>query len=403
MKIQSNPAGTQAGSFGYGSFSGSKLIGGIPFTSRPDSFAGYFAYHIAAGDTASVYLVLKKSGNVIGSDTLLIWGTNTGFYSRKKARINYRSAGTPDSLMLIVTATNIRHVNPSSYLLADNLGFVPTSISLPNGDFESWYSRSYLDPIGWTSENSLGLTTGEYPVTDTSNHFGGRLGAKLKNINQGSYYQLGYLYIGKQGSKGILPGISVNQVDTFFTGYYKFFPKNNDTCTFAVSMFRHDSLVGSGQFYSKDTVSSWTPFVVPITYIPSFTGTPDSAAIQIAAYKLGSKTSPRGNSILMVDDVSFNTFSTAISELSETALRFSIAPNPFSDYTLAQFEMPVSETVQIKLYDFAGREMKSYPATLLPAGKQSLRISSEGLAPGMYLLVLNGGTIFKTQKLVVVR
>ena len=402
IKVQSTPTATQAGQFGYGKLTANQLLGGIPFTARPDSLTGYFVYHIAVGDTATVLVVLKNQGTIIGSDTLLILGSNTGFYAHKTKKIKYRSSAVPDSLILLVTCTRPKLINPSSYVIVDNIGFVTSSQSVPNGGFESWFSRSYHDPIGWTTQNILGLTTGEYPVTDTTGHFGGHLAARLKNNNQGSYYQEGYMYIGKVGSKGLLPGIAVNQLDTFFTGYYKFYPSNSDTCTFSVSMFRNDTLVGSGSFHSKDTVSVWTPFVVPINYIPGFQGNPDSAAIQVAAFRLGSATSPRGNSILLVDDISFNTFSTGIMSYTTALHSVQIAPNPFREYTTVQFELPASESIAFKLFNLEGLEIKSYPPAILAGGKQSILISAEGLAPGIYFLSAGVGSSFKTQKLIVI-
>lgn len=41
---------------------GQQFTGGIPFTVRPDSISAFFKYHIVAGDTAFILVILKKQG-----------------------------------------------------------------------------------------------------------------------------------------------------------------------------------------------------------------------------------------------------------------------------------------------------------------------------------------------------
>jgi len=404
IKIQGSQDGIQAGSFGYGSLNGAAFSGGIPFASRPDSVTGYFASHIALHDTAWMFVILKSGGNIIGSDSVFITQSNTAFYSKFKSPLHYRSATPPDSLIFLVFSTCPRHINDSTYLLADELGFTHSSVPLPNGDLESWYKRSYQDPKGWSTPNYLGLSAARYPVADTMDAFAGKASCRLTSFNVGAYSLNGVTWLGKMKNGVLKPGFPVNQKDTMLLGYYKFQPANGDSGTVMLQLFRHDSLVGSGSLYLEAPASNWTPFVVPVTYLPSFTGTPDSAAILIAAYKWTSSSSPsRGHSILEVDELNFNSFATGIQEEGASPTAFQAFPNPFRDFTELHFSLPEAAPVSVSVYDGRGSLMKTLAETLYTSGEHVLILEKENMHEGIYFVVLRSADRVQTRKISVLR
>jgi hypothetical protein len=401
IKVQGTPDGLQPGIFGYGKWQAGIFSGGIPFADRPDSVSGYYASHISRFDTAWVIVLLKKGGTVMGSDSFPITQTNTAYYSYFKSPIHYKSIAVPDTLLFLVFSTCPNHINDSSYLLMDNLSFVHSTLPLPNGDLESWYKRSYHDPTGWTTQNSAGVSAGLYAVSDTTDHFAGNNSCRLTNFNEGTYSLNGIAWIGKMKNGLLKPGFPIYLQDSFLVGYYKFIPSNGDSCTFLAKVFRHDSLVGSGVIYLKDTAINWTPFVVPITYISSFTGTPDSAAILMAAYKWTSPSSnARGHSLLEVDELSFNAFVTGIPAENSYSNKFNVFPNPFTETTQIQFELPEADWVTIYVFDRIGHQVKSLAKTFMNSGSHTITLDTEQLSSGVYFLTLLSGNQIQTRPVV---
>ncbi len=402
IKIQASPGGELVGEFGYGNLNGNQFTGGIPFAASPDSITGEFAYKIAPTDTAWMFVILKSNGAIVGSDSVFFTGTSNIIYTLFKSQIHYRSVAPPDSLILILTSTRPSVVNASSYLLADDLSFLGTTLTIPNGNMETWYARSFYAPPGWTTQNILGLTTQTYPVTDTSDAFGGKYACRLTNINQGSYFQRGYAYVGTETANTLKPGIPATGIDSVFTGYYKYLPNQGDTATFLALMYRHDTLVGSGVTYVTDTAKLWTPFVVQISYTPGFKYSPDSVAVLVAAYKWTSPSSiPRGNSILEVDELSFNEFLTGLQPASMVSQSFSAAPNPFTDQTQLTFTLNAPQTVTFALYDITGRCVQNGVSSFYTEGTHTTPINRQGLSDGVYFIRLQTGGESKTLKVVV--
>ncbi|HXC07083.1 MAG TPA: hypothetical protein VNZ86_20125, partial [Bacteroidia bacterium] len=228
LRMQGNLNTGEPGQISLGKLLGNQYSGGVPFNSRPDTVSGFYAYNIATGDSASLFLILKNNGSIVGSDTMYITGSNPGFYVHKTSGIHYRSALTPDSVIIVVNSTRLNHLNTASYVMIDDLTLMHQSLLIPDGDFESWYHKDYFDLVGWTTPNFDGLSANAYPVKDTTLHLAGRYSARLMNISEGSYYLPGYILLGKASGNNIFPGIASGVLDTVLTGFYQFFPQNGD-------------------------------------------------------------------------------------------------------------------------------------------------------------------------------
>ncbi len=405
IKIQASSGGVLPGEFGYGNLNGTGFSGGIPFTSRPDSVSGYFADYVAVNDTAWVFLILKSGGHIVASDSISFTTSNTVVYTHYKSAIKYRSLSAPDSLIFLVCSSRPSQIKDSSYVYADEISFTHSATPFPNGNLETWYSRSYREPLGWTTGNHLGLTSGSYPVKDTGDAFSGHAACRMMSLNEGSYFLNGYSLLGTIKGGVVRPGMKVYQVDSLLSGYYKFIPRNGDTASFSTYLYRNDSLVGSGIFISRDSAVEWTPFVVRVTYIPGFKGAPDSAAILFAAYHWNSPTSlPLGNSILEVDEISFNSFATGIEDLmTPESSGLIIAPNPFNDYTMISFHTVSGEPTKLELFNTEGKLVQVLADREFTTGAQTLSLNRAGLPPGVYLLTLRSGNNLLNRRVVVLR
>ncbi|HAH25411.1 MAG TPA: bilirubin oxidase [Prolixibacteraceae bacterium] len=78
-------------------------------------------------------------------------------------------------------------------------------------------------------------------------------------------------------------------------------------------------------------------------------------------------------------------------------------PNPFNSETVIQFRLPEDSRVQLKLYNYLGEEVKTLLDAHAKAGNQTIRLSTENLANGIYFYQLNAGTYSSTKKLEVSR
>ncbi len=87
----------------------------------------------------------------------------------------------------------------------------------------------------------------------------------------------------------------------------------------------------------------------------------------------------------------------------ETGTDVSIYPNPTSSSFNLSFFLGDNEKVSIALYDLVGQKIMTEDKGLLTAGQQSIRIMTEDLKPGIYLVQTTIGGKTRTQKLTIVK
>jgi len=78
-------------------------------------------------------------------------------------------------------------------------------------------------------------------------------------------------------------------------------------------------------------------------------------------------------------------------------------PNPFNPETAVRFSLAKAGPVKITLTDLTGRELRVLQQGQQPAGSQTLRISADGLASGVYFIRLEAGGSSKLRKIVVLK
>jgi hypothetical protein len=76
-------------------------------------------------------------------------------------------------------------------------------------------------------------------------------------------------------------------------------------------------------------------------------------------------------------------------------------PNPFQYATTVQFEIPVSEHVQISLLDLFGKKRRILLDQKMPKGQHTFQLKREGLVSGTYLCQLKIGNVLLTKKLMI--
>ena len=80
---------------------------------------------------------------------------------------------------------------------------------------------------------------------------------------------------------------------------------------------------------------------------------------------------------------------------------FQNIPNPFKGETRINFRLPESGQTTLKIFDMAGKEVRSLINTALDKGKHSINVTKEGLKAGIYYYVLESNNLIQTKKLVI--
>lgn len=240
---------------------------------------------------------------------------------------------------------------------------------IPNGDFESWNIQNGIEipQAPWMTNNLLSKPTGvSYnPVTKSTDHYPSSVGnysIRMENnisytTNPGEtmpYWACSYGY----STTAFYPGFNgpvfpISGHPTSLKGYYKFLPQNGDTMQIGISLYKNGVIVSENGFYSTDTISSWTPFSIDLpTYIDA-----DSAQVGMAAFysePFQLPAGPMGNSVLFVDNLSFDAFVLATDELIDNQAK--IFPNP----NQGEFVIETETSGNLYLYNAIGELVEEY-------------------------------------------
>lgn len=78
-------------------------------------------------------------------------------------------------------------------------------------------------------------------------------------------------------------------------------------------------------------------------------------------------------------------------------------PNPFNPVTTIRFELPVSETVRLEVFDILGQRIAVLTEGALQAGIHEVRFDAANLSSGMYVYRLQTGNSVLTRKMMLIK
>ena len=108
-------------------------------------------------------------------------------------------------------------------------------------------------------------------------------------------------------------------------GYYKFSSQNGDSMRIFIALYKNGTEVSQAGLISPVSIAVWTPFTISI---PAYTDA-DSARIMISSFNADKiETPPHGNSILYIDNLSFDNLITSLPEQSSENALINLFPNP---------------------------------------------------------------------------
>jgi hypothetical protein len=85
------------------------------------------------------------------------------------------------------------------------------------------------------------------------------------------------------------------------------------------------------------------------------------------------------------------------------SLQLNISPNPANPLAVIQFNVPIASNVNLTVFDVTGREVARLIDGKRQAGPQSITFDGASLSSGIYLVRLQTGQDYQTQKVVVVK
>ena len=259
---------------------------------------------------------------------------------------------------------------------------------IPNAGFETWSAGS---PTGWIANNIPGVDTVILRTTDA---------------HSGTYAVEGI--VSSVLSVAFPPALYIifpwTTRPTTFSGYYKYSPVGGDTLLISAVFGKTSSAVGAAFLRTTVSVSSYTQFSIPITYVSA--NTPDSAAIFIGIYPASGSTSTHAGSTFKIDDLAFSGSTGVETAAGQTPLSFSLHqnyPNPFNPSTVIGYEIPVSGFVSLKVYDMLRRERANLVSEEQTVGYHQATLDATNFASGTYFYRLQAGSYMETKKLVLLK
>ena len=341
-------------------------------------------------------------------------GSTGGNFVRMSFPISFMVPGNPDTVLIGFLSTNVYggHIGPvwQSWLKVDDISLIGTTQNVPDPDFEQWDSTLIEKPDGWA------LPLGETPINinsiqtvdKTTDAYWGSYAAHLHNVPQTSLNQLvasAYITTDFVGGNGSRPSFAVSKRYKTFNGYVKFVPQNNDTASFAIQLYAHGNIIGTGTMQIDTAVNSYQPFFINIGYNDSIT-MPDSASIKIAAFYYNST----DGSSLIVDNLGFDGFydnngyaEVPVIGLTGAIASLSLYPNPNNGALHVDYCSPLTEEISLTVYDLSGRVLYTEQRNSTANDKTEFNLNLPDLSSSVYLVNVRSRSVSVTSRFVVAK
>lgn len=263
---------------------------------------------------------------------------------------------------------------------------------IPNAGFEAWTGG---EPDRWLTNNFPGSPT----ITQSADAHTGSSAARGEVVEVFGFPLPPNLISSDSGGFGF----PVSQAWAELRGWYKLSTPAVDEVLVSVIMTIGDSTVGVGG-EAFGAAAAYTPFSVPIAYIPG--AVPDSAYITITMVGDTLTGVPSIGATFLVDDLSFSGTVDAeepgpgLPEVTALAQNY---PNPFNPSTRISFVLAESGPVMLQVFDLLGRRVATLVDGDLPAGSHVRPFDAAGLAGGVYMYRLTTAGSTLTRKMSLLR
>lgn len=280
---------------------------------------------------------------------------------------------------------------------------IKTQAQIPNNGFENWTTAgSCLQPQGWACINDwMGLTENCYSMSRSDDHYPVNVGSysiKIENTISiwPDYGAAGLVWTGDSTGFGTdNPVFPITGHPTSLCGYYKFIPEFGDTMDIHLALYKNGVQVTGGRLLRTTTVSEWTSFKIPVSN-PDYPDA-DSARIMISSF-FADHFILYGNSVLYVDNLSFDNLISGIAEKDGQNVFFSLFPNPARDILKLDFNKLYIDDIVLEIITPTGVLVKS---EMLKQNQQEINIAD--LSDGIYMVAVKSKVLTGKQKLIILR
>ncbi len=266
---------------------------------------------------------------------------------------------------------------------------------IPNSGFESWDAMDgYENPTGWATVNGA-IPGGEYfPCTKSNDHYPENVGNFSMRLESDLEWMEGGWGISVTDTFAypFEPAFALNGHPTSLHGYYKFESQNGDEAWITMVLFFEGNVLFNNQFRSPAAnVDDWTAFQIDFdSYVEA-----DSATLMIFNFYPSTQSDgPNGNSVLWVDNLSFDSPITGVSALSAPS-EFAMYPNPTTGQVTVKLNGINSSSSTLVVYNVLGE------VVLSQALQQQRQLDIAGLSNGIYTVEFRSNEGFTQQKLIV--
>jgi len=366
----------------------SSLTGGVPFTQQPAQLQGFYQCSVMSGDTAIVFVMFKKAGQVISQSVKRFAGSQKTYTSFTLAITPFNNGTSPDSLIIGAVSSNILANNSvavaGSSLTLDNLTFPGITDTIPNGSFESWTTLQTDKPDGWYDEGlaaikSTNSQTQSYALLLTSTV------SVYSNGNISGQVGTAYYPNNCQSNCNPIGGSPLIKQQDTLEGYYQYIPMHTDTANIYLQFIKNGVSVNGTSINLYSTVSSgkYTKFKIP------FDNTPSADTVQISissSYSSHSSPTCCAGSQLYIDNLYFASVGTTLG-IPEYQLpgEFSVYPNPANESFKVKLDIPNSTPLTIQLISITGEVITSETYSDYK-GSFEKEYSMDGIAKSIYMV-----------------
>jgi len=264
---------------------------------------------------------------------------------------------------------------------------------LPYTDMESWDYDSggqYYELSGdWASTNPVSKLSILAPVTlfrEDTDVYSGMYSAKLVSGRFVALPIAGLLFSGwfddsqvTNPSEAAQLGVPFTDRPFAFKGYYKYTSVNGDSAAIVAQFHRYvngaQELVGIAPLIEYNTVSSWTPFNIPVIWLSA--AACDSMTVIFTSSAGGEDFQAADGSTLLVDEASFE-YTTGLTMPLMPEVSVKVYPNPATEMLNINFP-DFQENSMFSVFDSEGRLVQTQALT-----RETTTMDVSLLTPGHY-------------------
>jgi len=369
---------------------------GAPFVSPADSIVGWYKCDVQPGDTAIGLLTMFFNGAPVIMQTMSFTGV-ASTWTRFAYPVGPTISGT-DSVSLAFASSNAFNestIQDGSWLMVDNISFVfigGTTDNVPDPSFESWNSVVSETPDQWWTFNPFLAGGGIVPVRKIAGPVSGTFALEMETMDIMGDTIPGIITNGTPTNNGVVGGISYGAYVDSLHGYYKYAPVGGEI-GFMNLMFKSGIDTITNENFIFTSAATWTEFSIPIFH-DQLMPAPDS--MQITAFA--------GNnpgSILSLDELELRGGTVSVDDLPSVFDAIKVYPNPSNGLVNFEVQLNNGTKVDFTLYDAVGKQVKTAPLGLLPAGTTTVQFNLNDLSNGIYIYTLQTATGSSTGRLIV--